>query len=696
VTFNIGPGTPLPLGASINPSGVNFSLLSQNATKVELLLFDRPDAPLPSQVVTIASPTQFYWHAQVDGLTAGAAYAYRIHGPGTGEETRLYGHRFNANKVLIDPYAPANVKTLWRLDTAIDASDNVATSMRSVVVDLSDYDWENDSPPKISPAETIVYELHVRGFTQSSSSGVARPGTFAGLIEKLPYIKGLGVTSVELMPVFEFDGASVRRLSPTSGKPLTNYWGYDPNSFFALQDEYCVSSDPAAEVREFRDFVKAAHRMGLEVILDVVFNHTGEGDQNGPVISWKGIDNSIFYFLDPSNRSHYLGNLTGCPNGVRCNHPVCARMVADSLVHWVTQMHVDGFRFDLGAVLTLGEDARPLQDPAVVWQMNLDPRLAKIKVIVEPFGGNVGDALGSFPDIYASTWNYRFKNTVRRFVRGERGLVAEMATRTCGSSDIFQWAGFGPLNGVSYVTCHDGFTLNDLVTFAASHNEANGEVSGDGDNLSSNYGTEGPSANPSLEGLRERQIKNFLSILMLSQGIPMILAGDECRRTQKGNNNAYLQDNEDSWFDWTLTSRHADLVAFVQFLTDFRRRHPALHRGDFFRGVPSQRGLLDVEFHGCRLNSPGFSDPNSGVLAVTVADPGDGEDVHFILNMEDTVLPFELPAVRGRAWHRAADTALAPPDTFAAPGTEVKITTPQYVLSGRSVVVLVSKDEAHG
>ncbi len=689
--FVTKPGEAFPLGTSVNAAGVNFSIFSENATRVELLLFDRPDALAPAQVVSINAAKQFYWHVQIDSLPTNSAYAYRVYGPATANDMRQFGHRFNGNKVLIDPYAAGNVKSLWRSDAAVDASDNVATSMRSVVIDVSDYDWEGDAPPNTPPSASVVYELHVRGFTRSPSSAVAEPGTFAGLIEKLPYIRSLGVTAIELMPIFDFDEISVRRLSPTTGKPLTNYWGYDPISFFAPQASYCVSPDTATQVREFRDFVKAAHRVGLEVILDVVYNHTGENDQNGPTIDFKGIDNSVFYFLVATDRSLYRSDLTGCPNAVRCNHPFCTKMIADSLAHWVTDMHVDGFRFDLGAVLALGEDAQRLEYPPVVWVLSLDPRFANIKVIVEPFGGNTSDVLGSFPDIHSATWNYRFKNTVRKFVRGDRGLVADVATRVSGSSDVLQNAGFGPLNGVSYVTCHDGFTVNDLVTYANAHNEANGEVSGDADNLSSNYGVEGPSADAALDRLRDRQVKNILSILFVSQGIPMLLAGDECRRTQLGNNNPYLQDNEVSWFDWTLVDKNAALVAFVRFLTDFRARHSALRRLDFFTGTPSQRGLLDVEFHGCALNSPGFGDPSSGVLAFTVADPGPGEDVHVILNMEDGGLAFELPKVAGRSWYRAADTMLASPDTFSPSGSEVLITTARYFASGQSVVILVSK-----
>lgn len=342
-------------------------------------------------------------------------------------------------------------------------------------------------------------------------------------------------------------------------------------------------------------------------------------------------------------------------------------------------------------MLALGEDATRLKYPPLVWALNLDERFADIKVIVEPFGGNQGDILGSFPDMAAGTWNYRFKNAMRHFVRGDRGLIAEIATRIAGSSDIFEAPDFGPLNGVSYLTCHDGFTLNDVVSFNQKHNEANGEDSGDADNISGNYGVEGPTADAAIDALRERQIRNFLSILLLSQGVPMLLAGDEFRRTQRGNNNPYIQDNAVSWVDWTLATQHADLIAFTRGLIDFRARHPTLRRDVFFAGLPGARGMPDIAFHGCALNQPGFGDPNSGVLALTIADPGAGEDIHAIFNMEETALPFQLPVIAGRRWFRAIDTVLPAPLTVAARGTEVLMTTPAYLASPKSVIVLVSK-----
>ena len=689
--FATRSGQPQPLGATVNASGVNFSLFSENATEVELLLFTAPDDPAPMQVIPIQEPTLFYWHVQIDGLAANSAYAFRVHGPSSDADLKNFGHRFNPNKVLIDPYSRGNFDKLWVASAAKDGSDNVAESMRSLVIDESGYDWEGDTPPNTHREDTIIYELHVGGYTESPTSRVANPGTFSGLVEKLPYIKSLGVTAIELMPVFDFDSKTPRRINPLTGAGLNNFWGYDPIGFFAPHAEYCVSPLAATHVKEFRDLVKAAHKLGLEVILDVVFNHTGEDDQNGPVIDFKGIDNSVFYFLQQPDRTFYRSDLTGCPNAVRCNHPAVTKMLAESLAYWVSEMHVDGFRFDLGAVLALGEDARPLEYPPVVWAINLDERFAAIKVIIEPFGGNQGDVLGKFPDIRSSTWNYQFKNVMRHFVRGDPGLIGQVASRICGSSDIFEWVGSGPLNGVSYVTCHDGFTLNDVVSYNRKHNEANFEDSGDSDNISSNYGVEGATTDPGIETIRERQIRNFLALLFISQGVPMLLGGDECRRTQQGNNNPYIQDNPISWFDWTLPATYAGLVAFTRGMIDFRKLHPALRRHSFFTGQVVADGLKDADFHGCNLHQPGFNDPNSRVLAITIADPTGAEHIHAILNMEFSSLPFQLPQVPGRKWFRSVDTVLQAPDTIAAPGSEALITTDSYFASLRSVVILVSK-----
>jgi isoamylase len=694
--FATGPGQPQPMGATVNATGVKFSLFSQNATQVDLLLFNAPLDLAPSQVVAIQQPTMFYWHVQVDGLRADTAYAFRVHGPSTPTDPVQYGHRFNPNKVLIDPYSRGTLDNLWVVAASKDNSDNVAQSMRSMVIDDSNYDWEGDTPPNTPFEYTVVYEIHPRGFTKSPSSGVGNPGTFSGLIEKLPYVKSLGATAIELMPVFDFDAKTPKRIDPLTGEGLNNYWGYDPINFFAPHAEYCVSPMTANHVTEFRDLVKATHKAGIEVILDVVFNHTGEDDQNGSVISFKGVNNSVFYFLQQPDHTYYRGDLTGCPNAVRCNHPAVTQMLANALAYWVTEMHVDGFRFDLGAVLTLGEDAQELDFPPIVWAINLDARFANIKVIVEPFGGPQGNVLGKFPDIRSATWNYQFRNGIRQFVRGDAGLIGQVASRICGSSDIFDQADYGPLNGISYLCCHDGFTLNDVVSYNVKHNEANFEDSGDADNVSNNYGVEGPTADPAINSIRERQIRNFLAVLFLSQGVPMLLGGDECRRTQMGNNNPCIQDNPTSWFDWTLPVTEKDLVSFTSGMIAFRKSHPTLSRQTFFTGQVVADGLKDIDFHGCSLFQPGFNDPNSRVLAITIAGPTGVEHIHAIFNMDFTALPFQLPQLPGRKWFRFVDTVLPPPDMISVPGAEGAITMATYVVSSRSVVILVSKKSSNG
>jgi glycogen operon protein len=488
------------------------------------------------------------------------------------------------------------------------------------------------------------------------------------------------------MPIFQFDAKRVIRDSPLTGEPLRNYWGYDPIGLFAPHSGYCVSASTGTHLDEFRDLVKAAHRMGLEVILDVVFNHTGERNETGPTVCFRGVDNAVYYMVSGDDGAGYL-DLTGCLNTLNCGHPVMADLIRDALAHWVEVMHVDGFRFDLASILMLDDTGRTMNYPPALWACRLDPRLAGIKLIAEPFG--TIDSLADFPDDRFVTWNYRLRDTVRRFVRGDRGLIGEVATRIAGSSDFYQPQGKTPLSGVSYVTCHDGMTLNDVVTFARPHNEPNGEVSGNPSEISANYGAEGP--DQGLEPLRLNQIKNHLVVLLLSQGIPMLLAGDECRRTQLGNNNAYLQDNALSWFDWTLPTREAELERFVRELIAFRKRHPGLRRESFFTGEIVERGLRDISWHGCDLDQPGFGDPNSGVLAFTIAGAGGAEDVHAILNMESQQLSFALPSIAGRSWFKAVDTSERGPADIVPSGSEIPVTTGRLEVQGRTAVVLVAR-----
>ena len=685
----VGPGRAHPLGATVTATGVNFSLFSETATGVELLLFADSDSAQAYQTIRFdpfVNKTFHLWHVQVDGLAAGTHYAYRV--DGTADLTG--GDRFNLNKVLIDPYARGNTDTVWRRAEACTPADNVATSMRSVVIDTAGYDWEGDEPLNHAADATIVYEMHASGFTKSGSSGVSAPGKFAGLTEKIPYLKALGVTAVELLPVFDFDETAVLRT--VDGKPVTNYWGYSTVGFFAPHSAYCVSPELGQHLNEFRDMVKALHKAGIEVVLDVVFNHTDEGNQLGPVFSFKGIDNRTYYYLSPADPRYYM-DFTGCGNTFNCNHPIGQKLIVECLRYWVQEMHVDGFRFDEGSVLSRGEDGAPSAHPPVVWQIELDDDLADTKVIAEAWDAAGLYQVGHFPGDRWAEWNGHFRDDVRRFVRGDGGMVGAVAWRIGGSADLYQPSGREPINSINFVTCHDGFTMNDLVSYDSKYNLANGENNQDGinDNLSWNCGAEGETTDAGVEALRERQVRNFAAILLLSRGVPMMLGGDEVRRTQKGNNNAYCQDNEVSWFDWTLEAKNSGLLRFWQGMIAFRKAHAAVRRGQFFYGAVNERGLADVEWHGTKLGAPGWEDPEARALAFTLAGFDGDADIHVMMNMYWAPLAFAVPAVAGREWFLAVNTAEASPNDIAEAGAEAALTGASCRVEARSVVVLVSR-----
>ena len=642
---------------------MNFSLFSEAATEVFLLLFDSADAAEPIQTIRFdpfENKTFHFWHVFVRGCGPGTFYAFRIDGPNDPGS----GNRFNPNKVLISPFARAISRRIWKRATAIDTSDNIATSLRGEIVDLT-YDWEGDTPLKRPMHESIIYELHVGGLTRSPSSGVARPGTFAGAIEKIPHLKALGVTAVELLPIFEFDDT-------------TNYWGYSTIGFFSAHSGY------AAHPNEFRDLVKALHKAGIEVILDVVFNHTDEGNEFGPTESFRGVDNSTFYLLDPNNKASYL-NYSGCGNTFNANHPLPQKLIVDCLRYWVDEMHVDGFRFDEGSILARGEDGTPLVHPPVIWEIELDDGLADTKMIAEAWDAAGLYQVGHFPGDRWAEWNGRYRDEVRRFVKGDPGLTGVIADRIGGSADIYQARGQTPMNSINFVTVHDGFTMNDLVSYNDRHNDANGEANRDGisENDSWNCGVEGPTTDAAIDALRERQIKNFMTILLLSRGVPMLLFGDEVRRTQGGNNNAYNQDNGTSWFDWTLVNANAALLRFVQRMIAFRKRHPALSLPEFYTGASTDRGIPDIVWHGTRLNSPGFDDEEARALACTIAGVGASPDLHVMMNMFWEPLDFQLPP---GSWRVVIDTNAASPNDIdaAAPAAATGTHTSQP----RSIVVL--------
>jgi isoamylase len=680
-------GRSFPLGATVYPDGVNFSIFSRHATALELLLFENADDLTPSHVIPLDpqwNRTYYYWHAFVPGVTAGQLYGYRAHGPFTPEK----GQRFNPAKVLLDPYG----KCIARPDSynrrAACQPANHAPAMKSVVVDPGAYDWGDDAPPRISFARTVLYELHVGGFTKHPSSGVApgRRGTYAGLVEKIPYLHDLGVTAVELLPVYAFD-------EQDAPPGLTNYWGYSPISFFAPHALYSSRRDPLGVLEEFRDMVKAFHAAGLEVILDVVYNHTAEGPEDGPTFCYRGLANDTYYILE-DDKARYA-DYTGCGNTLNANESICRRLILDSLRYWVSAMHVDGFRFDLASILSRDKNGVPLPSPPVLWDIESDPVLANVKLIAEAWDAAGLYQVGRFPGESWKEWNGRYRDDVRSFVKGDGGMARALAYRLLGSPDIYRERQREPEVSVNFVTCHDGFTLNDVVSYNEKHNEANREDNRDGanDNRSWNCGVEGPTDDPAVERLRNRQVKNFLALTLLSVGTPMLLMGDEVRRSQGGNNNAYCQDNETSWFDWSLIDKHADVKRFTQMLIALRvnRDLPANQFGMTLNELLHQ---VPVQWHGVRLNHPGW-DNEAHILSATLRMLEGRVLIHLMVNAYWEALDFEIPpvAVRGAPWRRCLDTFLDSPDDIREWADAPVLKDPIYWLQPRSIVLLVARQE---
>jgi isoamylase len=675
-------GSSAPLGATVTGDGVNFSLFSKHASSIDLLLFDHVDDAKPARVVhldPVVNHTYHYWHVFVPGLRAGQIYGFRAHGPFEPSN----GYWFDSGKVLLDPYGRAVVvPNGYNRTAAHDKGDNAGTAMKSVVVDPGGYDWEGDRPLRRPSSQTIVYEMHVRGFTRHPSSGLPEHtrGTYAGVIEKIPYLKDLGVTAVELLPVFQFDA-----LDCPAGH--INYWGYAPVSFFAPHDAYSSRPDPLGPVDEFRDMVKALHAAGLEVILDVVFNHTAEGDQNGPTLCFRGFGSRAYYVLE--GRESRYANYTGCGNTLNANHPIVRRLIVDSLRYWVQEMHVDGFRFDLASILSRDVNGWPIPNPPILWDIESDPVLSGTKLIAEAWDAAGLYQVGSFVGDAWKEWNGRFRDDVRSFLRGEDSTVGALADRMLGSPEVYGHKQREAEAAVNFVTCHDGFTLNDLVSYNQKHNEANGEHNRDGadDNRSWNCGAEGSTIDPAIERLRNRQVKNFLTLTMLSLGVPMILMGDEVRRTQRGNNNAYCQDDETSWFDWTLLKTHADVLRFTQLLlarrvlrstTDEERR---VSLTDLLRQAT-------LAWHGVRLGRPDWAS-YSHALALDADVRKAGLKMHLVMNAYWEPLAFELPAPDGnRAWRRWIDTSLDSPNDIVPWQEAPTYAGGSYLAGPRSVVAL--------
>jgi isoamylase len=671
-----------PIGATVMDGGVNFNLFSRHATGVELLLFDREDDAMPSRSIILdprVNRTYHYWHIFIPKVHPGQLYAYRVLGP---DEPKC-GMRFDSQKILLDPYGKAVVvpRNYSRAE-ATRPGDNAATAMKSVVVDSQDYDWEGDEPLRTPATHTIIYEMHVAGFTKNPNSGVveSKRGTFAGLIEKIPYLQQLGITAVELMPVFQFDAQDA-----PPGK--TNYWGYAPISFFAPHHAYSSNKSPLGPVNEFRDMVKALHRAGIEVILDVVFNHTSEGNQTGPTNCFRGIDNPTYYILEGGGENY--ANYSGCGNTLNANQPAVRRLIIDALRYWVYEMHVDGFRFDLASILTRDATGTPLPNPPVLWDIESHPTLAGTKLLAEAWDAAGLYQVGTFVGDAWKEWNGRFRDDVRDFLRAKPGSIRRVADRLLGSPEIYGHEKREAEQSVNFVTCHDGFTLNDLVSYNEKHNEANGHSNTDGcnDNRSWNCGFEGPSNDPAIESLRNRQVKNFLASTLLSLGLPMLSMGDEVRRTQRGNNNAYCQDNEINWFDWTDLVRHKEIFRFAQSLCHQRATRDINYEAERI-GLSEMLRRASKAWHGVKAYQPDWSD-NSFTLAFSGEFRQQGLIIYFALNSHWEPHSFELPESKN-PWRRWIDTGLKSPEDIVPWAEAPAIQDSSYRLLDRSVVWLYS------
>lgn len=684
-------GTPLPAGLKACGDGVNFSIFTRHATRVRLELFNEAEDAAPIWAIELDAQhhrTGDIWHVWVQGIVSGQLYAYRMDGP----HAPLQGHRFNFNRLLVDPFATAiSLDPPWNFSLAIgyDSSalekdlipstvDNAGTTPKCVYVSLP-FDWSQDQPPRHPWSKTVIYETHVRGLTIHPQSGVEHPGTFRGLIEKIPYLKTLGVTAVELMPVQEFNQNQEKAINPATGQSQQNYWGYDSINFFAPKASYSNDHGRGQQVIEFKQMVQALHQADLEVILDVVFNHTAEGNQLGPTLCFRGIDNAIFYTLTEDKR--FYQDYTGTGNTVNANHPVVLELILASLYYWVVEMHVDGFRFDLASVLGRDSNGQLLPNAPLLQRIAEDPILKDIKIIAEAWDVAGAYEVGSFAGRRWAEWNGRYRDDVRRFWRGDEGMLGSLASRLCGSADLYAASGKGPNASINFITCHDGFTLHDLVSYGTKHNAANGENQRDGTNhnYSANYGAEGETSDAAINAVRLRQIKNFLLTLFVSRGVPMLLGGDEFRRTQGGNNNAYSQDNETSWFDWNLLGQHAEIFQFTQRMIAFRREHPILSCDHFYTET-------EIVWFSPQGGWPSWNEPKSKCLGCLISE-SEERQICLIFNADIEAVNFELPTRSPkRPWHLFVDTAVP------MLGETGLLTNQQsYLLQPRSSVILLRR-----
>ena len=687
--YRVTRGHPLPLGTDLRRNGINFSVFSRHATAVTLVIFltgteeSSIEIPLDSRY----NRTGDVWHAFVHGLDPGIRYGYRAARSPNPEPSF---HVYDPTIILIDPYAKAlSGGSNWGESLHLEATPSGTSRFkhRYSLVTSDVFDWKNDQPLNTHLADSVIYEMHVRGFTRDPSSKAKHPGTFRGVIEKIPYLKKLGITAVELMPITEFEENDNPNHNPVTGEPLKNFWGYNPISFFAPKASYATDGERNNPIREFRTMVKSLHDAGIEVILDMVFNHTAEGNEKGPTLCYRGLDNKIYYMIDPVTGKH--ANYSGCGNTLNCNHPLVRNLIIESLRYWVTEMHVDGFRFDLASILGRGMDGSVLPNPPLLETIAADPVLANTKLIAEAWDAAGLYQVGTFPNWGRwAEWNGKFRDDIRRFARGDAEMVPALATRLAGSSDLYQDDGRAPYHSINFVTSHDGFTLMDLVSYNQKHNEVNGEKNTDGvsENYSWNCGIEGPTDSVEINKLRKQQVKNLATLLLLAQGVPMIHGGDELGRSQQGNNNAYCQDNEISWFNWNLLEENSDLFRFFKSLIAFRKKHPILRRRTYLGGSSGQPTFL---WHGVKPRQPDWS-INSRFLAMQLVGGAEDNDILVLCNSWDRRLSVELDKpTRDSRWLLFLDTSINPPREIYEKHRPIPYRM-NYEVAAHSVVVLVS------
>ena len=706
-------GYPLPMGATVYNDGVNFSLFSRHAFSIVLDIFEKPEDTEPVYSYTLDSKrnkTGDIWHVFVKGLKKNALYLYRADGPFAPHE----GMRFNVGNYLLDPYTRsiADTESFTGTFTAqtppphIDGDLAFLTKQASayfpkcIVIDREAFDWEGDQPLNYPLQNCIIYEAHLKGFSCHPNAPQHHKGTYQGIIESIPYLKKLGITSLELLPIQEFNEHELTRINPRTGMPLKNYWGYSTIAFFAPKASYASDREGANPVLEFKRMVRELHKNGIEVILDIVFNHTAEGSEFGPTLSFRGLDNSIYYILEDNPR--YYRNYSGCGNTVNCNHPIVQSFILDCLRYWVIDMHVDGFRFDLGSILGRDQKGVLMDNPPTIEHIAEDPILRKTKIIAEAWDAGGAYQVGNFPGGRWAEWNDRFRDDVRLFWRGDLPHARELATRVTGSADLYLGNGRKPFHSINFVTSHDGFTLYDLLSYDRKHNEENGENNRDGTdfNCSFNNGFEGKTENTGIERLRKQKAKDILLTLILSLGTPMLTAGDEVLRTQRGNNNPYCQDNEISWFDWALTETNADILTFVEKLIRLRKQHPVFLRSEFLTGTQTgDRRKQDICWYNAQGMPPDWNRPSSflayfldGSAADTRAE-WDDNSFYIILNGGNfDVTATICPPPPGKQWYRLIDTSYPAGEDFTDPDHAPLLDNQQkYVTLAASAVVLLLK-----